>query len=172
MQSCRSTITAPREQRFTPRQIRLCQLPECHLEAQHAYRRMIYEDERASLAERLEFLLASRRFRLRNHLVSGRSTQGVVGRRVRDILRYPHGEKIEICMCPPRSEDYRSLYRAYLHDPDLQDAGRVCHRVYWDNHEFSIFGWQSVQAFNGQNRPAQTRKVAANQACSNTSPRG
>jgi alkaline phosphatase D len=33
----------------------------------------------------------------------------------------------------------------------------------WDNHEFSIYGWQSMQVFNGQNRPAQTRKVAANQ---------
>ena len=34
----------------------------------------------------------------------------------------------------------------------------------WDNHEFSWLGWQSIQLFNGQNRPAQTRKVAANQA--------
>jgi alkaline phosphatase D len=33
----------------------------------------------------------------------------------------------------------------------------------WDNHEFSWKGWQSQQNFNGV-RPAQTRKVAANQA--------
>jgi alkaline phosphatase D len=34
----------------------------------------------------------------------------------------------------------------------------------WDNHEFSWLGWQSVQRFDGRTRPAQTRKVAANQA--------
>jgi alkaline phosphatase D len=33
----------------------------------------------------------------------------------------------------------------------------------WDNHEFSWKGWQSQQNFGGA-RPAQTRKVAANQA--------
>jgi alkaline phosphatase D len=33
----------------------------------------------------------------------------------------------------------------------------------WDNHEFSWMGWQSQQRFDRQNRPAQTRKVAANQ---------
>ena len=34
----------------------------------------------------------------------------------------------------------------------------------WDNHEFSWLGWQGMQRFDGKNRPAQTRKVAANQA--------
>ena len=34
----------------------------------------------------------------------------------------------------------------------------------WDNHEFSWQGWQSLQVFNDKTRPAQTRKVAANQA--------
>jgi alkaline phosphatase D len=34
----------------------------------------------------------------------------------------------------------------------------------WDNHEFSWLGWQSFQKFQGTTRPAQTRKVAANQA--------
>jgi alkaline phosphatase D len=34
----------------------------------------------------------------------------------------------------------------------------------WDNHEFSWLGWQSLQKFEGTTRPAQTRKVAANQA--------
>ncbi|HEV7499266.1 MAG TPA: alkaline phosphatase D family protein, partial [Vicinamibacteria bacterium] len=33
----------------------------------------------------------------------------------------------------------------------------------WDNHEFSWLGWQGMQRFDGVNRPAQTRKVAANQ---------
>jgi alkaline phosphatase D len=34
----------------------------------------------------------------------------------------------------------------------------------WDNHEFSWLGYQGLQIFEGQTRPAQTRKVAANQA--------
>src|SRR5262249_14107418 len=53
----------------------------------------------------------------------------------------------------------------YLCDPDLQDArARWPFVCMWDNHEFSIYGWQSFQVFNGRTRPAQTRKVAANQA--------
>ena len=34
----------------------------------------------------------------------------------------------------------------------------------WDNHEFSWQGWQRLQKFDGSHAPAQTRKVAANQA--------
>jgi alkaline phosphatase D len=34
----------------------------------------------------------------------------------------------------------------------------------WDNHEFSWQGFQSIQVFGGKSRPAQTVKVAANQA--------
>ncbi len=54
---------------------------------------------------------------------------------------------------------------AYLSDPDLQDArARWPFVNMWDNHEFSWLGWQSLQRFGGKNLPAQTRKVAANQA--------
>ena len=56
-------------------------------------------------------------------------------------------------------------YRAYLGDPDLQDArARWPFVNMWDNHEFSWLGWQSLQKFEGKTRPAQARKVAANQA--------
>ena len=66
--------------------------------------------------------------------------------------------------CRPHVDDYRALYRAYLLDPDLQDArARWPFVCMWDNHEFSWKGWQSQQNFSGV-RPAQTRKVAANQA--------
>ena len=62
-------------------------------------------------------------------------------------------------------DDYRAVYRAYLHDPDLQDArARWPFVCMWDNHEFSWLGWQALQKFDGVTRPAQTRKVAANQA--------
>jgi alkaline phosphatase D len=62
-------------------------------------------------------------------------------------------------------DDYRAVYRAYLHDPDLQDArARWPFVCMWDNHEYSWLGWQGMQVFNDKVRPAQTVKVAANQA--------
>jgi alkaline phosphatase D len=86
-------------------------------------------------------------------------------RRLRDIVRYAHGEKVQDFHIPTTVDDYRAVYRAYLHDPDLQDArARFPFVDMWDNHEFSWLGWQAVQVFQGKNRPAQTRKVAANQA--------
>jgi alkaline phosphatase D len=80
-------------------------------------------------------------------------------------VRYEHGEKIEDFNIPTTLDDYRAVYRAYLHDPDLQDArARWPFVDMWDNHEFSWQGWQGLQKFDGKTRPAQTRKVAANQA--------
>jgi alkaline phosphatase D len=69
-------------------------------------------------------------------------------------------------------DDYRAVYRSYLHDPDLQDTrARWPFVPMWDNHEYSWQGWQALQVFNGKTRPAQTRKVAANQAFLSISPR-
>ena len=66
---------------------------------------------------------------------------------------------------PTVVDDYRAIYRAYLHDPDLQDArARWPFVCMWDNHEFSWKGWQGLQKFGDTTRSAQTRKVAANQA--------
>jgi alkaline phosphatase D len=135
--------------------------------AQNAYRRMAFEDERAAAGDQLWFVL---------HL--GDFVYEVVDypedfpgghrydRRIRPAVRYPQGEKIRAGFhIPVTLEDYRTLYRAYLHDPDLQDArARWPFVSMWDNHEFSWLGWQSLQQFDGVNRPAQTRKVMANQA--------
>jgi alkaline phosphatase D len=134
--------------------------------AQNAYRRMIFEDERAAEPDRLDFVLHLGDFiyevvEYPEDRPSGRRYD----RRVRDLVRYPNGEKVAGFHIPTTVEDYRTVYRAYLHDPDLQEArARWPFIAMWDNHEFSWLGWQSVQQFNGENRPAQTRKVAANQA--------
>lgn len=134
--------------------------------AQNAYRRMIYEDERAAPGEQLAFVLHLGDFiyevvEYPEDRPSGRRYD----RRVRDLLRYPNGEKVGGFHIPVSVADYRTVYRTYLHDPDLQDArARWPFVAMWDNHEFSWMGWQSVQRFSGQNHPAQTRKVAANQA--------
>jgi alkaline phosphatase D len=133
--------------------------------AQNAYRRMIFEDEQASEAERIGFVLHLGDFIYEIVWYPEDRPQGMYDRRVRDIVRYPHGEKIRDFHIPTTVEDYRVVYRAYLSDPDLQDArARWPFVNMWDNHEFSWLGWQSIQRFNGKNLPAQTRKVAANQA--------
>jgi alkaline phosphatase D len=133
--------------------------------AQNAYRRMIFEDERASEADRLGFVLHLGDFIYEIVWYPDDRPQGMYDRRLRDVVRYPTGEKITDFHIPVDVYDYRAIYRAYLHDPDLQDArARWPFVTMWDNHEFSWMGWQSVQRFGGANRPAQSRKVAANQA--------
>ena len=133
--------------------------------AQNAYRRMIFEDERAPEAERIGFVLHLGDFIYEIVWYPEDRPQGMYDRRVRDLVRYPHGEKIRDFHIPTTVNDYRAVYRAYLSDPDLQDArARWPFVNMWDNHEFSWLGWQSLQRFGGKNLPAQTRKVAANQA--------
>lgn len=133
--------------------------------AQNAYRRMIFEDERAEEKDQLGFVLHLGDFIYEIVWYPEDRQQGMYDRRLRDIVRYPHGEKIRDFHIPTTVDDYRAVYRSYLHDPDLQDArARWPFVNMWDNHEFSWLGWQSLQIFEGTARPAQTRKVAANQA--------
>ena len=126
---------------------------------------MIFEDERAAEKDRLGFVLHLGDFIYEIVWYPEDRPQGMYDRRIRDLVRYEHGEKIEDFHIPTTVDDYRAVYRAYLHDPDLQDArARWPFVCMWDNHEFSWLGWQALQKFNGVTRPAQTRKVAANQA--------
>jgi alkaline phosphatase D len=159
------TITAPEVD--DPRPIRFvfvsCQ--NANTGAQNAYRKMIFEDERAPEAERIGFVLHLGDFIYEIVWYPEDRPQGMYDRRLRDIVRYVHGEKIRDFHIPTTVEDYRAVYRGYLSDPDLQDArARWPFVNMWDNHEFSWLGWQSLQRFEGKTLPAQTRKVAANQA--------
>jgi alkaline phosphatase D len=133
--------------------------------AQNAYRRMIFEDERAAPEQQLDFVFHQGDFIYEIVWYPEDRPQGMYDRRLRDLIRYPHGEKVHDFHIPTTVEDYRTAYRAYLHDPDLQDArARWPFIAMWDNHEFSWLGYQGMQIFDNQTRPAQTRKVAANQA--------
>src|SRR4029079_12753390 len=86
-------------------------------------------------------------------------------RKIYDVVRYEHGEKISDFHVPTTVGDYRAVWRGYLRDPDIQDArARWPFICIWDNHEYSWNGYQSVQVFGDDVRSAQTRKVAANQA--------
>jgi len=157
------TATAPDD----PRSVRFafvsCQ--DVTQGAQNAYRRMIFEDEHASEADRIDFVLHLGDFIYEIVWYPEDRPQGMYDRRLRDVVRYASGERIADFHVPTTVDDYRAAYRAYLHDPDLQDArARWPFVSMWDNHEFSWMGWQSLQVFRGTTRPAQTRKVAANQA--------
>lgn len=133
--------------------------------AQNAYRRMIFDDERAPEQDQLGFVLHLGDFIYEIVWYPEDRPQGMYDRRLRDIVRYAHGEKVSDFHIPTDLGDYRAIYRAYLHDPDLQDArARWPFVSMWDNHEFSWKGWQGLQKFGDATRPAQTRKVAANQA--------
>ena len=84
--------------------------------AQHAYRRMIYEDERAPEREQLSFVLHLGDFIYEvvdypEERPGGRRYD----RRLRDLIRFPDGERISRTSHVAASlEDYRTLYRTYL----------------------------------------------------------
>lgn len=136
----------------------------------NAYRRMIFEDERAAPEERLGFVLHLGDFIYEvvaypDQVKNGHSYD----RLVTFPIKYPKGKVVarNRFWVPDSLEDYRVAYHAYLQDPDLQDArARWPFVAMWDNHEFSWNGWQSIQEFAGTDGwvPAQTLKVAANQA--------
>ena len=158
------TITAPAD--GDPRAVHFafvsCQ--NANLGAQNSYRRMIFEDERASEQERLSFVLHLGDF-IYELVWYPEDRATYYDRKVRDLVRYPQGEKIHDFHIPVNVDGYRAVYRSYLHDPDLQDArARWPFIPMWDNHEFSWQGWQSLQVFDEKTHPAQTRKVAAMQA--------
>jgi alkaline phosphatase D len=159
------TITAPGNDDSRPVRFVFISCQNANQGAQNAYRRMIFEDELAAEQDRLGFILHLGDFIYEIVWYPEDRPQGMYDRRLRDIVRYEHGEKIQDFHVPTVVGDYRAIYRNYLHDPDLQDArARWPFVCMWDNHEYSWLGWQGLQKFGGKNRPAQTRKVAANQA--------
>jgi alkaline phosphatase D len=159
------TITAPADGDNRPARFAFVSCQNANQGAQNAYRRMIFEDERTSEDDRLGFVLHLGDVIYEMVWYPEVRPEGMYDRRLRDIVRYEHGEKIGDFHIPTVVGDYRAIYRNYLHDPDLQDArARWPFVCMWDNHEFSWKGWQSLQQFGVENRPAQTRKVAANQA--------
>ena len=158
------TITAPSSTDTRPVHFTFVSCQNVQQGACNAYRRMIFEDEHRAESDQLDFVLHLGDYIYEVVWYPEDRPQGMYSRRLRDIVRYKSGEKISDFHIPTTVEDYRSIYRAYLLDPDLQDArARWPFICMWDNHEFSWKGWQSQQNFSGV-RPAQTRKVAAAQA--------
>ena len=129
------------------------------------WRRMIFDDRNAAEEDELEFVLHLGDFVYETVWLPEDRPQGYFDRKLRHIVDYPDGERHEDYRTPTSLRDYRALYRAYLSDPDLQDArARWPFVCIWDNGEYSNDGWQGLQRFGAQTISAQTRKVAANQA--------
>jgi alkaline phosphatase D len=160
------TITAPGDDSDIPVRFTFvsCQCP--NEGALNAYRKMIFEDEARSKEQRLNFVLHLGDFIYEVTWYGEDNPQGNRGRRIRDLYKFPQGRKVGNFHLPVTLEDYRTLYRAYLEDPDLQDArARWPFVCVWDNHEFAWAGFQSQYvAGGGYNAPAQNQKVFANQA--------
>ena len=160
------TLTAPSENDSRPFTFAFVSCQDPTQGALNAYRKMIFEDERRPPEERLGFVLHLGDFFYELVWYPEESKDGKErGRRLRDLVRYPDGEKVQNFHVPTTLADYRTAYRGYLTDPDLQDArARWPFVAIWDNHEFSWQGWQSIQKAGGPERPGQRIKVAANQA--------
>jgi alkaline phosphatase D len=162
------TLTAPGHDDPRPSRFAFVSCQNVCEGAQNAYRRMIWEDERAAPDERLGFVLHLGDF---IYDVVQYPDQVKDGHRYDRVIKFPvhfpQGKSVakNRFHVPASLADYRVLYEAYLLDPDIQDArARFPFVAMWDNHEFSWQGWQSIQEFGEGLVPAQTLKVAANQA--------
>jgi len=161
------TLTAPSDNDDRPVRFAFVSCQDPTIGALNAYRRMIYEDVRRPRAEQLGFVLHLGDFIYEIVKYPEDAPDGTDrGRRLRDLVRFPTGRRVRNFHFPVDLDDYRTLYRAYLTDPDLQDArARWPFVPVWDNHEFSWNGFQSQwQIFNDPPEPAQVLKVAASQA--------
>jgi alkaline phosphatase D len=130
----------------------------------NAFRRMIYEDERAPAAEQLGFVLHLGDF-IYEVVEYPDEVKSRYDRTIYEIARIADGHKVGNFHIPLTVDGYRAIYKGYLADPDLQDArARWPFVAIWDNHEFSWQGWQSTVKAGAFEVPGQSVKVAANQA--------
>ncbi|PXA82940.1 phosphodiesterase [Nostoc sp. 3335mG] len=159
------TITAPRADDPRPVRFAFVSCNSVNEGAQNAYRRMIWEDERAPVDRKLGFVLHLGDF-IYEVVEYPEEVPHRYARTVYDLGHIPDGRKVGNFHVPTNLAGYRHVYRAHIDDPDIQDA-----RAYFpfvsigDNHEFSWQGWQSFIVYPGSKvEPAQPLRVAANQA--------
>ena len=158
------TITAPAIGDDRPARFAFVSCQSVNEGAQNAYRRMIWEDERAAPQDRLGFVLHLGDF-IYEVVQYPEEVKTRYGRTIQDIGRVPNARKVRDFHVPTDLEGYRFVYQAHLRDPDIQDArARFPFVPVWDNHEFSWMGWQSQVKLGGEAESAQRLRVAANQA--------
>ena len=160
------TITAPAADDPRPVNFAFVSCQSVNEGKLNGYRRMIFEDERAAPADQLDFVLHLGDF-IYEVMQYPEEVKTRYDRTIYEVARIPDGVKVAggKFHIPVTVEGYRAVYQGYLHDPDLQDArARWPFVCMWDNHEFSWQGWQSILKAPPIERPAQSVKVAANQA--------
>src|SRR5512132_2558620 len=160
------TITAPLTNDPRPVNFAFVSCQDVNEGSLNAYRRMIYEDERAPAAQQLGFVLHLGDF-IYEVVQYPDEVKTRMDRTIYEVARFEdaHSHKVGKFHIPLTVDGYRAIYKGYLADPDLQDArARWPFVCIWDNHEFSWQGWQSIVKAGPFERPGQSIKVAANQA--------
>ena len=158
------TITAPSPHDPRPVSFAFVSCQDVNEGKLNAYRRMIFEDERAPPADQLGFVLHLGDF-IYEVVQYPEEVKTRYDRTIYEVARIENGGKTSNFHYPLDLDGYRVIYKGYLADPDLQDArARWPFVCIWDNHEFSWQGRQSIVQAGGPPQPGQTVKVAANQA--------
>lgn len=159
------TKTAPADSDTRPVNFAFVSCQDQNTGTNNAYRRMLYDDRRKPDAEQLGFVLHLGDFFYELVWYPEDRTKPYYSCKIRDVVRYPTGQKIADYHIPVDLADYRAAYKGYLADPDLADARAnwpfIC---MWDNHEFSWRGFQGLTIDTKEVVGAQTRKVASTQA--------
>lgn len=157
------TFTAPDPSSHQPVHFAFVSCQNINIGHATPLRRMIVEDMARPATEQLQFVLHLGDF-IYEMIWSPEDIATVQGRQVREIGPLPTGRRVGPIQVPTSVEDYRHVYRAYLADHDIQDArARWPFICIWDNHEFANRCFQSQVNYDGP-APAQSLKVAANQA--------
>ena len=87
----------------------------------NAYRRMIFEDERAAQNDQLAFVLHLGDF-IYEVVQYPEEAKTRYDRTIYEVARLPDGHKVGNFHIPLTLDGYRAIYKGYLHNPDLQDA--------------------------------------------------
>ena len=157
------TFTAPDTTDVSPVRFAFVSCQNINIGHATPLRRMIVEDMARPPEEQLQFVLHLGDF-IYEMIWSPVDQPKVQGRDVNEIGPLPTGRRVGTIQVPTTVEDYRHVYRAYLADRDIQDArARWPFICIWDNHEFANRCFQSQINYDGP-APAQSLKVAANQA--------
>ncbi len=131
-----------------------------------AYRHMLQEDEARAPEDRIRAVVHMGDFIYEAIYRMPDETGALRQFGVREVPPFPSGGGVTgDYLYAQTLDDYRHLYKTYLSDPDLIAArARWPFVCTWDDHEFTNDSWQSQETFIGEGKPAQRRKVAANQA--------
>lgn len=158
------TITAPLPDDPRPVNYAFVSCQDVNEGTLNAYRRMLYEDERASAADQIGFVMHLGDF-IYEVVEYPEEMKTRYDRTIFEVARIKDGHTIGKFHVPLTVEGYRAIYKGYLANPDLQDArARWPFVCIWDNHEFSWQGWQSFVKAGRWQEARPSVKLAAMQA--------